>query len=73
MPVPISDEIKLDYAQRCVAWGNEQQLPLTEVLACIRIKWQAIVINQLLEDIERGEPVALRRAVVLLLKDNYLP
>ena len=66
-------EDKNDYIRRCMQWAHGNGEPQLATIELASVKWQAWEIERLIIEIEEGSQDALRSAVVMLLKRNYLP
>ncbi len=66
-------EDKLEYAQRVVAWGIQQGVNTIECVRCADIRWKEWEANQLISAVENDHPGAIKKAIVKLLKDRYIP
>ena len=73
MPDMAFGEDKPDYSRRIVEWGRSQGVGSAECLRCAAIKWDAWEVAQLIGEIVDDRPDALKKAVVRLLRDRYLP
>ena len=73
MPDLAFGEDRNAFTKRVIDWGRENDIGTIECLRCATIKWEAWEIERLIIEIEDGEPEALKKAVIRLLKDRYIP
>lgn len=70
LPDPALGEDRADYCRRCLKLPVEGA-PAALVFDMARTKWDQAEIDRLIVQIEGGDDAALRKGLIMLLKDRY--
>lgn len=73
MPDLSFGEDRNDYVKKCMSWAREAGYNSVEAMELAKVKWQAWEVERLIVNIEEGSVPALQTAVVMLLRDRYIP